>query len=110
METFDLLSAGQFENLDSRGGYGFYLFPKMVPRSWYQDPGTKILVPRSWYQDPGTRISASKKTESLRGGASQKLSRGARGAAGSMPGGLWAGSPPGTAGGLGGGSPPVKTI
>ena len=28
----------------------------MVPRSWYQDPGTKILVPRSWYQDLGTKI------------------------------------------------------
>ena len=28
----------------------------LVPRSWYQDPGTKILVPRSWYQDPGTKI------------------------------------------------------
>ena len=25
-------------------------------RSWYQDPGTKILVPRSWYQDLGTKI------------------------------------------------------
>ena len=35
----------------------------LVPRSWYQDLGswyqdlgTKILVPRSWYQDPGTKI------------------------------------------------------
>ena len=25
-----------------------------VPRSWYQDLGTKILVPRSWHQDLGT--------------------------------------------------------
>ena len=23
----------------------------LVPRSWYQDLGTKILIPRSWYQD-----------------------------------------------------------
>ena len=45
-ETIDLLSARPFENLVWRGGYGFYLFPKMV--------GTKILVPRSWYQDLGT--------------------------------------------------------
>ena len=71
-----MLSAGQFENLVRRGGYGFYLFPKngryqdlgtrswyqdlgtkiLVPRSWYQDLGTKILVPRSWYQDLGTKI------------------------------------------------------
>ena len=28
----------------------------LVPRSWYQDPGTKILVPRSWYQDLGAKI------------------------------------------------------
>ena len=52
-ETFDQLSAGQFENLVQRGGYGFYLFPK---NGRYQDLGTKILVPRSWYQDPGTKI------------------------------------------------------
>ena len=52
-ETFDLLSAGQFENLVRRGGYGFYLFPK---NGRYQDLGTKILVPRSWYQDLGTKI------------------------------------------------------
>ncbi len=35
---------------------GFTFSLKMVPRSWYQDLGTKILVPRSWYQDLGTRI------------------------------------------------------
>ena len=58
----------------------------------------KILVPRSWYQDAGTKILVPKKTESLRGRASQKLSMGARGSAG----------PPRTAGGLGGGSPPSK--
>ena len=29
---------------------GFTFSLKMVPRSWYQDLGTKILVPRSWYQ------------------------------------------------------------
>ena len=29
-ETFDLLSAGQFENLVRRGDYGFYLFPKKM--------------------------------------------------------------------------------
>ena len=26
-----------------------------IPKSWYQDTGTKILVPRSWYQ-AGTKI------------------------------------------------------
>ena len=26
-------------------------------RSKYQDPGAKILVPRSWYQELGTKIS-----------------------------------------------------
>jgi len=25
-------------------------------RSWYQDPGTKILVPSSWYQDLSSQI------------------------------------------------------
>ena len=39
-ETFDLLSAGQFENLVRRGGYGFYLFHKI---GRYQDLGTKIF-------------------------------------------------------------------
>ena len=63
---------------------------------WYQDLGSKIPAPRSWYQ----------KTESLRGGASQKLSEGARAARQGVCG---AGSPLGTAGSLGGG-PPVKTI
>ena len=29
---------------------------RFTQRSWYQDPGTKILVPSSWYQDPGTKI------------------------------------------------------
>ena len=28
----------------------------VVPRSWYQDPGTRILVPGFWDQDPGTKI------------------------------------------------------
>ena len=83
----------------------------LVPSSWYQDLGTKILVPGSWYQDLGTKILVQdlgakilvpKKTESLRGGASQKLSRGARGAAGSPPGG-----PPRNSRGSGA---PVQTI
>ena len=33
---------------------GFTFSLKMVPRSWYQNLGTRILVPGSWYQDPGT--------------------------------------------------------
>ena len=82
----------------------------LVPRSWYQyqELGTKILVPRSWYQDLGTKILIprswyNKKTESLRGGASQTLSMQAPRQ------GVWgAGSPPGTAGGLGGRQPPSK--
>ena len=32
----------------------------LVPRSWYQDLGTKILAPGSWYQDLGTRILVSR--------------------------------------------------
>ena len=39
-ETFDQLSAGQFEKLVRRGGYGFYLFHK---NGRYLDPSTKIL-------------------------------------------------------------------
>ena len=32
----------------------------LVPRSWYQDLRTKILVPRSWYQDLSTKILVSR--------------------------------------------------
>ena len=87
----------------------------LVARSWYQDLGTKILDSRSWYQDLGTKILVpgssyqdlgTQKTESLRGGASQKLSEGARGAAALCQGFWEAGSPPGTAGGLVSGRPP----
>ena len=67
-----------------------------------------FLVPRSWYQDPGTKILVPKKTESLRGGASQKLSRGARGAAGPPPGGLGGWKPPRNSRGSGGRQPPSK--
>ena len=28
---------------------GFTVSLKIIPRSWYQDLGTKILVPRSWH-------------------------------------------------------------
>ena len=66
----------------------------MVPGPWYQDLGTKILVP--------------KKTESLRGGASQKLSEGARGAAGPPSGGLGGWKPPRNSRGFGGRQPPSK--
>ena len=31
----------------------------LVPRSWCQDPGTRILVPESWYQDLGPRYLSS---------------------------------------------------
>ena len=61
------------------------LYELILPR----DLGTKILVPRSWYQDLGT-----KKTGSLIGGASHKLNRGAREAAGPPPRGLGGWKPP----------------
>ena len=37
--------------------------PCLVPGSWYQDLGTKILVPRSWCQ--GTKILVPKKNGEL---------------------------------------------
>ena len=74
-----------------------------------QDLGIRISVPRSWYQDPGTKILVPKKMESPRGGASRYA--GGHGGLQAPRQGVWgAGSPPGTAGGPGGGSPPVKTI
>ena len=60
----------------------------------------KILVPRSWYQDLGTKIYGEPERRSL------SVCRGARGAAGPPPGGLGGWKPPSNAGGLGGGSPP----
>ena len=36
----------------------------LVPRSWYQDPGTKILVPRSQVQDPEPRTQNSEDLKS----------------------------------------------
>ena len=63
----------------------------LVPGSWYQDIVTRVLVPGSWYQDGseyrdlGTKILVPgsgyqyfwfPNKESLRGGASHKLSRG----------------------------------
>ena len=72
----------------------------LVPRSWYQDLGTRILVPAFWYQD----LRRAREAEPL---GMQEGTGGCRPTAK----GVWgAGSPPGTAGGLGGGSPPVKTI
>ena len=62
-------------------------------RSWYQDPGTKILVPK-------------KNGESER--RSLSVCRGARGLQAPRQGVWAAGSPPGRAGRLGG--PPVRTI
>ena len=63
---------------------------------------------RSWYQDLGTKISVPKKTESLRGGASQKLSSGARGAAGPPAGGSGGLEAPQEQQGSGGRQPPSK--
>ena len=63
----------------------------------------KILVPSSWYQDFGTQ-----KTESLRGGASQKVSRGERGAAGPPARGSAGWKPPRNSRGSGGQQPPSK--
>ena len=60
----------------------------LVPGSWYQDLGTRILIPRSWCQDLGTKILVPKKKESLRGGASKKLSDKPQGAAEPLPGGM----------------------
>ena len=37
----------------------------LVPRSWYQDLGTRILVPGSWYQDLGTKIYGEPERRSL---------------------------------------------
>ena len=42
---------GRSKTLSGGVVMGFTFSLKMVPRYWYQDPGTKILVPRSWYQD-----------------------------------------------------------
>ena len=44
-----------------------------------QNDGTEIWVLRFWYQDPGDKILVAKKTESLRGGASQKSAKGTGG-------------------------------
>ena len=70
-----------------RDGVSPVMQERFPQRSWYQDLGTRHVVPRSWYQHLGTKILVPRswnqtKTESLRGGASQKLSKGARGAAG----------------------------
>ena len=51
-----LLTSYQPDSLKTLSGgvvMGFTFSLKMVPRSWYQDLGTKILVPRS-----GTKILA----------------------------------------------------
>ena len=75
-----------------RLGYAERAVPPSPRTGSPKDLGTKILVPTE--------------TESLRGGASQKLSRGARGAAGPLPGGLGSWKPPRNSRG----SATVKTI
>ena len=62
----------------------------LVPGSRYQDLGTNILVPRSWYQDLGTKIYGEPERRSL------SVCRGARGAAGPLPGDLGGCKPPNT--------------
>ena len=43
-ETFDLLSAGQFENLVRRGGYGFYLVHKFLLLGGCRPPDTPLFL------------------------------------------------------------------
>ena len=88
--------------VNSRGPTKKIFFMSPTPGSW-------ILVPRSWYQDLGNKILVPRSTESPRGGASRFA--GGHGGLQAPRQGVWgAGSPPGRAGGLGGSSPPVKTI
>ena len=55
---YDLSIFGAKVTQDFPGGAGDLKI--LVPKSWYQDLGTRILVPKSWYQDLGTKILVSR--------------------------------------------------
>ena len=79
------------------GSIWFHL-GSMLVTCWFR-VGFKFLVPRYWYPQ---------KTETLRGGTSQKLNEGRAGAAGPPPRVLVGWKPPSNSRGSGGQQPPSK--
>ena len=70
--------------------------------------GSKILVQRSWYQDPGTKILVPEKKNGEPERRSLSVCRGARGAASPPPRSLGGRKPPRNSTGSGGRQPPSK--
>ena len=90
------IAVQRFEPVLKKRRFGGSGSSRLTWRTWALKLWYQILVPASWYQDLGTKILVPKKTESPRGGASRYA--GGYGGLQAPRQGVWgAGRPPGTA-------------